>query len=107
MLSDKGVSSTMIHCSALRINGNTLQSVGLTPAVIASQDCIVILTDHGAYDFREIVAASKLVVDTRNVTKDLAEFKDRIIKLGAGNNVASLSEHENDEEKAAVSLVAR
>ena len=109
MLSDKGarLSYNDPFVPALRINGNTLQSVGLTPGVIASQDCIVILTDHGAYDFRKIVAASKLVVDTRNVTKDLAEFKDRIIKLGAGNNVASLAEHENDEEKAAVSLVAR
>ena len=109
MLSDKGarLSYNDPFVPALRINGNTLQSVGLTPAVIASQDCIVILTDHGAYDFRKIVAASKLVVDTRNVTKDLAEFKERIIKLGAGNNVASLSEHKNDEEKAAVSLVAR
>jgi UDP-N-acetyl-D-glucosamine dehydrogenase len=107
MLSEKGarLSYNDPFVPALRINGNTLQSVGLTPAVIASQDCIVILTDHHAYDFRKIVEASKLVIDTRNATKDLVEFKDKIIKLGAGNNVASLSEHENGEEKAAISLV--
>src|SRR5687767_8493606 len=75
MLSDKGarLSYNDPFVPALRLNGNALQSVELTPAVIASQDCIVILTDHGAYDFRKIVAASKLVVDTRNVTKDLVE----------------------------------
>jgi UDP-N-acetyl-D-mannosaminuronate dehydrogenase len=54
---------------------------------------------------REIVAASKLVVDTRNATKDLQEFKNKIIKLGAGNNVASFPQHPDDHEKAAISLV--
>jgi UDP-N-acetyl-D-glucosamine dehydrogenase len=109
ILSDKGaiLSYNDPLVPSLRINGHVLKSVELTPATIASQACTVILTDHTAYDFRRIVAASKLVVDTRNVTKDLVEFKDRIIKLGAGNNVASLAEHENDDEKAAVSLVAR
>jgi UDP-N-acetyl-D-glucosamine dehydrogenase len=108
MLSEKGaiLSYNDPFVPALRINGNTLQSVELTTAVIASQDCIIILTDHGAYDFRRIVAASKLVVDTRNATKDLQEFKDKIIKLGAGNNVASPSQHEDDTKKAAISLVS-
>src|SRR5881397_184415 len=78
----------------LRMNGNNLNSVELTSANIESQDCIIILTDHGAYDFRRIIAASKLVVDTRNATKDLHQFKDKIIKLGAGNNVASVPNHE-------------
>jgi hypothetical protein len=75
----------------------------LTAATVESQDCTVILTDHGAYDFRKIVAASKLVVDTRNATKDLLEFKDKIIKLGAGNNVAS-SLRDDEHENVAISL---
>jgi UDP-N-acetyl-D-glucosamine dehydrogenase len=82
----------------LKMNGNTLKSVELTSANIESQDCIIILTDHGAYDFRRIIAASKLVVDTRNATKDLQQFKDKIIKLGAGNNVASVPNHEDEHE---------
>jgi hypothetical protein len=45
------------------------------------------------------------VVDTRNATKNLVEFKDKVIKLGAGNHVAFLSQHENGEQKAVVSLV--
>jgi len=88
----------------LRMNGNTLKSVELTSANIESQDCIIILTDHGAYDFRRIIAASKLVVDTRNATKDLQQFKDKIIKLGAGNNVASVPNHEDEHESAAANL---
>ena len=37
----------------------------------------------------KIVGLSKLVIDTRNATKDLQEFKDKIIKLGAGNRLVS------------------
>jgi len=79
---------------SLSMNGNTLQSVELTSSNIESQDCTIILTDHNDYDFRRIIAESRLVVDTRNATKDLQEFKDKIIKLGAGNNVASLKQED-------------
>ena len=34
-------------------------------------DCVVIVTDHSQYDFPKIVAAAKLVVDTRNATKGI------------------------------------
>ena len=34
-------------------------------------DCVVIVTDHSQYDFREIVAKAKLVVDSRNATKGI------------------------------------
>jgi UDP-N-acetyl-D-glucosamine dehydrogenase len=101
MLSDKGaiLSYNDPLVPTLRMNGNVWKSVELTPATIENQDCTIILTDHGTYDFRRIVTASRLVVDTRNVTKNLQEFKGKIIKLGAGNNVASLSQHEDDHEK--------
>ena len=107
MLSEKGaiLSYNDPFVSTLRINGNTLKSVELTPATIESQGCTVILTDHVAYDFRRIVAASKLVVDTRNATKDLQEFKDKIIKLGAGNNVASFPPQPDDHMKTPMSLL--
>ncbi len=61
---------------------------------------MIILTDHSAYDFRQIVASAKFVVDTRNATKDLHEYKDRIIKLGAGNNVPSVSTHDDSHDIA-------
>jgi hypothetical protein len=50
------------------------------------------------------VAAAKLVIDTRNATKDLHEYRDRIIKLGAGNNPPRTSHRETDE--ALVPLIA-
>ena len=99
MLSDKGaiLSYNDPLVLSLRMNGSALNSVDLTPAVIESQDCTIILTDHGVYDFRKIVGLSKLVVDTRNVTKDLQQFKDKIIKLGAGNKLASSAPNPEEE----------
>ena len=91
LLSDKGaiLSYNDPLVPSLRLNGEVMKSVDVTAASVESQDCVVILTDHGIYDFRKIVGAAKLVIDTRNATKDLAEFKDKIIKLGAGNKVRS------------------
>ena len=95
ILSDKGaiLSYNDPFVPSLRFGGNVLKSNDFTPAEIGQYDCVIILTDHTAYDFRQIVGAAKLVVDTRNSTKDLHEFKDRIIKLGAGNNVRSVPDH--------------
>ena len=83
---------------SLRLGGSVLKSIEATPGEIAKQDCVIILTDHSAYDIRQIAAAAKLVIDTRNSTKDLHEYKDRIIKLGAGNHVPSFSTHDDTYE---------
>jgi UDP-N-acetyl-D-glucosamine dehydrogenase len=102
ILSDKGaiLSYNDPFVPSLRLGGNVLKSSDFTPAEIGQFDCVIILTDHTAYDFRQIVGAAQLVVDTRNSTKDLHEFKDRIIKLGAGNNVPSAP---NDGDEHALS----
>ena len=34
-------------------------------------DCVVIVTDHSQYDYRSIAATAKLVVDTRNATRNI------------------------------------
>jgi UDP-N-acetyl-D-glucosamine dehydrogenase len=38
-------------------------------------DCVLIATDHSRYDFRQIVAASRLVVDSRNATRGIDSAK--------------------------------
>jgi UDP-N-acetyl-D-glucosamine dehydrogenase len=38
---------------------------------LAGFDCVLIATDHSAYDFEKIVAESRLVIDSRNATKDI------------------------------------
>ncbi|HKV95612.1 MAG TPA: nucleotide sugar dehydrogenase [Candidatus Angelobacter sp.] len=38
-------------------------------------DCVLIVTDHSDYDYKKIVAESKLVVDSRNATKGIQSEK--------------------------------
>jgi len=55
-----------------------MDSMPLTPDVLGQQDCVLILTDHSAYDWPWIVEHSRLVVDTRNATRDVRAHRDRI-----------------------------
>lgn len=57
-----------------------MTSQELTAEYLGEQDCVLIATDHSAYDYEFIVKHSKLVVDTRNSTKDVAAGRDRIVK---------------------------
>jgi UDP-N-acetyl-D-glucosamine dehydrogenase len=109
LLSDKGaiLSYNDPLVPTLRLGGNVLNSVDASPTEIAKHDCVIILTDHSVYDIRQIVDAAKLVIDTRNSTKNLTEGKERIIKLGAGNNVPSSSAHDDEHETMPVRIAAR
>jgi UDP-N-acetyl-D-glucosamine dehydrogenase len=57
-----------------------LSSTPLDPAFLAAQDCVLIATDHSAYDYEFIVKFSPLVVDTRNATKGVREGREKIRK---------------------------
>jgi hypothetical protein len=70
--------------------------------MIAQQDCVIILTDHTDYDFKAVVAGARLVIDTRNATKDLNAFTNNIIKLGAGNRPRVVTDYEELREPTAI-----
>ncbi len=57
-----------------------MASEPLTPDYLASQDCVVIVTDHSAYDWRMIVQHAPLVIDTRNATRGLEAASGRIVR---------------------------
>ncbi len=57
---------------------SAMRSVELTPAALASYDCVLIATDHSAYDYAAIAEAAQLVVDTRNATRGLSQYRDKI-----------------------------
>ena len=57
-----------------------LDSQSLSAAYLAQQDCVLIATDHGAYDYEFIVKNSQLVVDTRNATRNVVDRRERIVK---------------------------
>jgi UDP-N-acetyl-D-glucosamine dehydrogenase len=62
----------------LELDSAVLSSQDLFPAVEGS-DLVVIVTDHSAYDYRRIVDASRLVLDTRNATRGIVSPK--ILKI--------------------------
>lgn len=57
-----------------------MDSQALTPEYLGKQDCVVIATDHSAYDYDFIVQHSRMVLDTRNATKNVARGRDKIRK---------------------------
>lgn len=52
----------------------------LTAEFLERQDAIVIVTDHSAYDWAWIVQHALLVVDTRNATRHVRQFREKIVK---------------------------
>ncbi len=57
-----------------------LASEPLTAEYLASQDCILIATDHSAYDWEMIAKHARLVVDTRNAMRDVVDLHASIKK---------------------------
>ncbi len=57
-----------------------LASEPLTKDYLASQDCVVIATDHSSYDYELIGRHARLVVDTRNAMARIANPTARVYK---------------------------
>ncbi len=55
--------------------GFKMSSTKLTEQNLKRYDCVLIATDHTAYDYRWIVKQSALVVDTRNATSGIKSKK--------------------------------
>ncbi|MDR2115778.1 MAG: nucleotide sugar dehydrogenase [Planctomycetaceae bacterium] len=57
-----------------------MTSCSLTAEFIASQDCILIATNHTKYDYDFIVHHAQLVVDSRNATQFVKTEREKIVK---------------------------
>jgi len=53
----------------------------LTAEKLQEYDCVVIVTDHSCLDYEWIVENAKLVVDTRNATKNVKNNREKIVKI--------------------------
>ncbi len=65
------------HVPVLRLDGLTLEAAPETAA--AEADCVVIVTDHTAFDYARLLERSRLIVDTRNALK--GRVSDKIVRL--------------------------
>jgi UDP-N-acetyl-D-glucosamine dehydrogenase len=61
----------------IRLDGLALESTPQSAA--SSADCVVIITDHSAFDYAALVERSGLIVDTRNALKGVSSSK--IVRL--------------------------
>ena len=57
-----------------------LTSQPLTAEYLAAQDCVLIATDHSAYDWDFVASHASLIVDTRNATRNVRGAKAKIWK---------------------------
>jgi UDP-N-acetyl-D-glucosamine dehydrogenase len=62
-------------------HGQLYRTTPLSDELLDWADCAVIITDHSAFDYEQIVASSRAVVDTRNATKGVKEGREKIVLL--------------------------
>ena len=53
---------------SLSIEGQNMEAIHPSREVLASCDIAIIITNHGAFDYTDIVRNAPLVFDTRNAT---------------------------------------
>jgi UDP-N-acetyl-D-glucosamine dehydrogenase len=56
-----------------------LHSVPLTAESLAAADAVLIATDHSTFDYDFIVEHGRLIVDTRNATRNVRSGRDKIV----------------------------
>jgi UDP-N-acetyl-D-glucosamine dehydrogenase len=56
------------------------RSVDLDAASVAAYDLALVVTDHDGIDWDGLVASAKVVVDSRNATRNVTRHRDRIVK---------------------------
>ena len=53
----------------VKLDHQDLESLPADPPTLAVADCVVIVTDHSAFDWASVVEHSRLIVDTRNALR--------------------------------------
>ena len=58
----------------------SMDSVELTPETLAAVDCILLSTDHSAYNYQFILEHADLIIDTRNAFTGLHGAADKVVQ---------------------------
>ena len=66
------------HVPSVKLDGLKRAAADFVSSVDRA-DCVVIVTDHKAFDYPLLVERAKLIVDTRNALKGFAS--DKIVRL--------------------------
>ncbi|MCD6213470.1 MAG: nucleotide sugar dehydrogenase [Candidatus Desulfofervidus sp.] len=66
------------HVPQLRLGGLSLKAKPLNGNALKTADCVVLVTNHDAFDYEYIWKNARLIVDTRNAFKN---FDKKVIRL--------------------------
>lgn len=69
------------YIEEIYLNQNKFLSVELTEEKLHEKDIVIITTGHKCINYKKIVQNSKLIFDFQNVTADIKENRENIIKL--------------------------
>ncbi|MBI1735031.1 MAG: nucleotide sugar dehydrogenase [Candidatus Rokubacteria bacterium] len=83
LLKDRGadVAYADPYVPSITVHGAMLKAVEVDEAELRAADCVVILTDHPDFDYRLVVDAAAVVVDTRRATAGVPASADRVVLL--------------------------
>jgi len=69
------------YIPCLHHDGWERESVGDLMEAVSSVDCVVIITNHSSYDYKAILEAAKVVVDTRNAMGQTGRSHPKVVRL--------------------------
>ena len=83
LLRQRGVSVTYSdpYIPTIDLFGDTLVSQPLTADLLAASDCVVIVTNHRAFDYHLVVRHARLIVDTRNALRGIPHDGTVVVPL--------------------------
>lgn len=81
----KNLSYNDPYVKTVKLNSVRFDSTPITKVSLSAADCVVITTDHSAYDCAFIAKNAKLVIDTRNAMRNVREGKAKVVLLGDGS----------------------
>lgn len=69
------------YVQKLELDDQTFYSVDFE-ANLSEYDLVIIVTDHSCFDYEKVAREAKLILDTRNATKELSkQYRDKIYKI--------------------------
>jgi UDP-N-acetyl-D-glucosamine dehydrogenase len=69
------------HVPMIELQGTTLHSEPLTPERLAAANCVVITTNHSAFDYDLVTRHARLIVDTRNALRETVDGDAAVVRL--------------------------
>jgi UDP-N-acetyl-D-glucosamine dehydrogenase len=69
------------HVPGFRHESLQMKSVADLEGAVQQADCVVITTDHSAYDWKKILERSRLIVDSRNALGDAGRASPKVVRL--------------------------